>query len=374
MGGSPLPRYAAAMNWIFVLLRAFRPRRLLLALALTALATFIVFPYFARGTGFFYLWARLFVVGAAMLAGYEVATALHPKLPWRQHGPMPAQVAGLVLCAVFGTVVSGLLFGRTIQDMLTVEPIFWGMVIFTAVGIALGVLTVTLLVYRERAARAAAVAATADAQRHELEKQVLEARLKLMQAQIEPHFLFNTLANVQHLVEANAPLASRTLESLIVYLRAALPEMREGGTTLGREADMARAYLEIQQIRMGPRLAFRVEVPVELHALPFPPMMLMTLVENAIKHGVDPLQQGGEIRVDAVREATDALVVSVADNGQGLSDWTSSGIGLQNIRDRLGALYGRKARLFFEENVPHGVVARIRIPLETTVNEASHGG
>src|SRR5258706_15660473 len=125
---------------------------------------------------------------------------------------------------------------------------FWGFVVFTAAGIAIGVVAATLLVYRERESRAFAELQTSESRRHELEKQVLEARLKLMQAQIEPHFLFNTLANVQHLVETNAPLAARTLESLITYPRAALPEMREGGTTLGREAAMARAYLDIQQI------------------------------------------------------------------------------------------------------------------------------
>lgn len=352
------------MSSVTTLLRAFRIKRLLMALVLTMVATVIVIPYFSYGTPFFYLWARLFVVGLVMLVGYEAANALHPHLPWKRIGLMQSQIAGLILASVLGTIASGLLIGRSLTDMVTVEPIFWGMVIFTAVGIALGVLTATVLVYREQAARAAAEAAKADSQRHALEKQVLEARLKLMQAQIEPHFLFNTLANVQHLVEANPPLAGKTLESLIVYLRAALPEMREGGTTLGREAVMANAYLEIQQIRMGRRLAFGVEVPDELKALPFPPMMLMTLVENAIKHGLDPLQQGGTLRVAATREADNTLVVSVSDDGQGLSNWSSGGIGLQNIRDRLHALFGRRAKLLLEENAPRGVVARIRIPLD----------
>ncbi|MBL8513663.1 MAG: histidine kinase, partial [Betaproteobacteria bacterium] len=274
------------------------------------------------------------------------------------------QIAGLVVFSILGTIASGLLIGRSIDDMINVEPIFWGMVIFTAVAIGVGVLTATVLVYREQAARAAADAAQMDAQKHELEKQVLEARLKLMQAQIEPHFLFNTLANVQHLVEANPPLAGKTLESLITYLRAALPEMREGGTTLGREARMAQAYLEIQQIRMGKRLGFAVDLSADLRELPFPPMMLMTLVENAIKHGIDPMQQGGEIRIGAARDGADALVVSVADNGQGLSSWSNTGIGLQNIRERLHALFGRQAKLQLEENVPRGVIAKIRIPIE----------
>ena len=137
--------------------------------------------------------------------------------------------------------------------------------------------------------------------------------------------------------------------------------MREGATTLGREADMGRAYLDIQQLRMGTRLLFSVDIPVELRAAPFPPMMLMTLVENAIKHGIDPLQQGGEIHVHATSAETGAMEVSVADTGQGLSHSADMGIGLPNIRDRLQALYRKNAKLILEENTPRGVVARIRI-------------
>ncbi|MCY7388423.1 MAG: histidine kinase, partial [Burkholderiales bacterium] len=273
---------------------------------------------------------------------------------------MQVQFVALVAGAILGTVISGLMIGRSLDEMVTNKPIFWGMVIFTGAGVAMGVLAATVLVYREQAARAAADVAIADAQKHELEKQVLEARLKLMQAQIEPHFLFNTLANVQHLVEANPLLAAKTLESLITHLRAALPEMREGRTTLGREADMANAYLEIQQLRMGHRLQFSVDVPLALRAASFPPMMLLTLVENAIKHGVDPLQQGGEILVNA-NLIDEMLDVWVADTGQGLSPSAGMGIGLQNIRERLQTLFGKSAKLELEENSPRGMVARIRI-------------
>lgn len=117
---------------------------------------------------------------------------------------------------------------------------------------------------------------------------------------------------------------------------------------------------------MGKRLAFSVDVPPPLRDLPFPPMMLMTLVENAIKHGIDPMQQGGEILVGAARDADNALIVSVADNGQGLATWSNTGIGLQNIRERLHALFGRQAKLVLEENAPRGVVAKIRIPVDKT--------
>ena len=354
------------MKKTLALLRSFTWQRIVLTMVLTTVATAIVIPYFFWKVSFGYLWLRLFIVALVMLTAYIVSGMLHAQFQPRRITLVQMQFVTLVAGAVIGTITSGLVIGRSWSEMVSSEPIFWGMVVFAGAGVAIGVLAATLLVYREQAARATGEVARADSQRHELEKQVLEARLKLMQAQIEPHFLFNTLANVQHLVESNPPLAARTLNSLITYLRAALPEMREGGTTLGREADMARAYLEIQQLRMGQRLLFSVEVPAELRAASFPPMMLSTLVENAIKHGIDPLQQGGEISVRAEVGGDGMLDVSVADTGQGLSHSAGMGIGLQNIRERLLALFQKNAKLVLEENQPRGVVARIRIDQSTS--------
>ena len=348
------------MDKFLSLLRQFTLKRILLVVVLTTIASFLLKPQFGYDIRYWYLWVRLFVVAAVMLIIYVVNGELYAQIRPRKITLGQTQFVALVAGAVVGTITSGLVIGRSLTEMITNQAMFWGMVIFIGSSVALGVVTSTLLVYREQAARAAAEAAKADALRHELEKQVLEARLKLMQAQIEPHFLFNTLANVQHLVEANPPLAAKTLESLITYLRAALPEMREGRTTLGREADMAKAYLEIQQLRMGGRLQFSVDVPAELRAASFPPMMLLTLVENAIKHGIDPLQQGGEIRVRAVANE-ETLVVEVTDTGQGLSPSAGKGIGLQNIRERLQTLFGKSAKLELEENTPRGLLARIRI-------------
>jgi LytS/YehU family sensor histidine kinase len=152
------------------------------------------------------------------------------------------------------------------------------------------------------------------------------------------------------------------LESLIQYLRAALPQMREAATTLGREVDMARAFLEIQRVRMGSRLEFSVDVPAALRDRPFPPMMLISLVENAIKHGVDPCCDAGSVVIRAV-EAEGQLRVSVADTGEGiLPKKGGGGVGLTNIRERLRALYGADAQLILEEQQPHGVVASIEVP------------
>ncbi|MGI9025352.1 MAG: sensor histidine kinase, partial [Burkholderiaceae bacterium] len=184
---------------------------------------------------------------------------------------------------------------------------------------------------------------------------------QLLQAQVEPHFLFNTLANVQHLIETDAPKASQMLGSPIRYLRAALPRMREQATTLAREIEMVRAYLEIQRVRMSDRLRFDIEVPDALLSVAMPPMMLISLVENAVKHGIDPLPEGGHIRVTAASTPI-GMRVSVIDTGAGLSEHMGIGIGLGNIRERLATLYGSAARLDLTENPPRGVSAAIEIP------------
>jgi LytS/YehU family sensor histidine kinase len=222
---------------------------------------------------------------------------------------------------------------------------------------------VAAVILRAKHARDQARIAKAEAERHQLEKNVLEARLQLMQAQIEPHFLFNTLANVQHLVETDAPSAARMLDSLIQYLRAALPQMREGATNLGREIDMARAFLDIHRVRMGSRLEYVIDVPDALRCRSFPPMMLITLVENAIKHGVDPCCDSGTITIRA-GDGDGRLKVSVADTGEGVKPSQGGGVGLANIRERLKALYGSSAKLVLEENAPHGVVASIEVPAQ----------
>ncbi len=269
------------------------------------------------------------------------------------------QVAAIIAGSVLGVILAGIVKGRSFSTMFTER--LSGVAISMGLGIGFGCVVVATVILREKHARDQARILRAEAERHQMEKNVLEARLALMQAQIEPHFLFNTLANVQHLVETDAASASRMLDSLIQYLRAALPQMREAATSLGREVDMARAFLEIHRVRMGSRLDFRIEVPDALRARAFPPMMLITLVENAIKHGVDPCCECGCIVIHA-EESDGRLKVSVTDTGEGIKPKKGGGVGLANIRERLRALYGGTARLVLEENVPRGVVASIEVP------------
>jgi LytS/YehU family sensor histidine kinase len=268
------------------------------------------------------------------------------------------QVGGIIAGSFLGTVLAGVVKGRDLSMMFS-ERLF-GVLVTMGLGIGFGCMALSVYIFRERESRHAAQLANAEALRHQLEKNVLESRLALMQAQVEPHFLFNTLANVQHLVETNPPAASQMLESLIQYLRAALPRMREDSTTVGREAEMAKAFLEIHRMRMGSRLDFEIDVPVPLADRAFPPMMLITLVENALKHGVDPCCEAGTVTIRATEEGG-RLRFSVADTGEGISPTKGTGIGLANIRERLKALYGTGARLVIEENAPRGVVATIEV-------------
>jgi LytS/YehU family sensor histidine kinase len=189
-----------------------------------------------------------------------------------------------------------------------------------------------------------------------------QAHLQVLQAQIEPHFLFNTLANVRRLYEADRDAGHAMLDNLMHYFKVALPQMRGDTSTVEREAALAEAYLNVQQIRFGRRLGFDIDIPPAVKALEVPPMMLMTLVENAVKHGIAPLPQGGTIGV-AAEVADGRLVLSVRDTGRGLSETAGAGMGLANIRARLTAAYGNSAGLSITGNQPRGIVATLSLPI-----------
>jgi sensor histidine kinase YesM len=202
----------------------------------------------------------------------------------------------------------------------------------------------------------------AETRRAVLDREALQARLQVLQAQIEPHFLFNTLANVRRLYELDARAGRAMIEQLMRYLEVALPTMRADRSTLEREAALADAYLRLQEVRMGRRLAFSIDIAAPLREAELPPMMLLTLVENAVKHGLGPLREGG--RIDVAAHAQDGrLTVSVVDDGRGFGgDTSGGGTGLANIRARLAALHGDAARLELTANAMRGVRASIVLP------------
>jgi hypothetical protein len=187
---------------------------------------------------------------------------------------------------------------------------------------------------------------------------VLAAELKALQAQVEPHFLYNTLANTRYLARHDPERAAQMLEHLIAYLHSALPDMRSQDSTLGREFDLAGHYLALMAIRFGERLRYRLDCPEVLAGMPVPPLLLMTLVENAVKHGVE--RKPGPVCVTLdVQRAGEAVTIVVGDDGAGLGDTViGSGVGLRNLRQRIAALYGDAAG-FDLRRTPAGVTEAV---------------
>ncbi|MGF6272526.1 hypothetical protein ABIB38_000882 [Massilia sp. UYP11] len=239
------------------------------------------------------------------------------------------------------------------------------MILFTM----LGTMTMVVLVrYRERVRRIEDEHAAARLRAEVIERQALQAQLRLLQAQIEPHMLFNTLANLQGLIAIDPDRASEMLDQLIQYLRATLSVSRAETTTLEQEFAAMDAYLGLMGVRMGERLAYRLDLPPALATARLPTMLLQPLVENAIVHGLEPKVDGGEVVVKA-SVAGDSLVIEVRDTGLGLGQLhgrRGGGVGVSTTRERLEALYGERATLFLTPAAPRGALARLSLPLETT--------
>lgn len=195
-----------------------------------------------------------------------------------------------------------------------------------------------------------------------VEKEFLSANLRMLQAQIEPHFLFNTLSNIISLIDTQPAKGKTMLLDLTKYLRTSLSRTLPEKTTLNQEIEMIKAYLNIQKIRMDDRLNFTIDVPDHLRQQSFPPMLLQPLVENAIKHGLEPKVEGGEMMIKASEE-NNLIRIEISDTGMGFSDFNKSGVGMANVRERLNLLFGDKAKFVVEENSPSGVKAVIEVPV-----------
>jgi len=230
------------------------------------------------------------------------------------------------------------------------------------VGFILLSLGLKVLAGGKRKAEIEARDATSHADEEGLERRLVEARMAALQAQVEPHFLFNTLALIGQLIETDPPHAARIHQNLIDYLRATLPQMRaKGAGTLGRQIEMSHAYLAIMQARMRARLAVSVDVPDHMLSATFPVMMLQILIENAIKHGLEPKIDGGRIDIRANVDGQ-MLQVDVIDDGIGFNVHAGDGLGLANVRERLRMLYGQRAQLVIEAPLTGGTRASIRVP------------
>lgn len=308
------------------------------------------------------VFGRTLFVAVVLLLAFTVAGQ------WRG-APLPRWVVQLVavaLAAPLATLSVYLLStGGDLRAVFGNEARLTGFVMIGGSALIFGLVLALGAQYRERDAQVRAQLLQLALERESLQRQAADAQLKLLQSQIEPHFLFNTLANVQALVEGGSPRAAPVLGSLIAYLRAAMPKLHDGVPTLGQEESLVLAYLELMQMRMPDRLAFAIDVDPALRDLRLPSMTLLTLVENAVRHGIDPSEAGGRIEVGARRSSDGAAIVLwVEDSGRGIDESQTPGTGLANLRERLRASYGATAGLALLGVEPHGLRAEITIPAD----------
>ncbi|MEH6436166.1 sensor histidine kinase [Massilia sp. DD77] len=300
------------------------------------------------------------LIGFMIHAMLELLERYFPRgKPWRFRA---AQVLAIALASVIGIPFgNALVVGKSPLRFFQYSATLTFLLAF---ALMTAVLMVMVLAAGERRLRRAADNARQQEQIAAAGRLIAEARLRALQAQIEPHFLYNTLANVVSLIDSQPATARRMLERFIDYLRAGLAASRAEHATLGSELDLAGAYLDVLGVRLGGRLRWRIELDAGLRALPMTPMLLQPLVENAIMHGIEPKLEGGEIVLRARLDGA-MLCVEVCDSGQGLRTATprpGGGVGLANLRERLRQLAGQLQLL---ENPAGGVTARLLLPLST---------
>jgi len=300
----------------------------------------------------------VFIIRAVMVGGLILLI-----FGWLEQWPrrlprwLPRTVLRLVAIALSIPIVAGITTAITGGGTEHDYGLLLGTALLFAPWIAIG----TIL--RQRDAFAREQALEFELERSEYERRDSDARLRLLQAQVEPHFLFNTLANVQALVDSGSPQASKVLNSLIAYLRAAVPRMHSQTVNLANEVDLVRAYLEIMQMRMPDRLQYAIHLDPAAARIVCPPMTLLTLIENSIRHGIDPSEAGGRIDADIwLRDGR--CVMRVSDTGVGLQSQTHGlGTGLSTLRERLRLAFGNDARLTLTGIEPHGVCAEASFPV-----------
>lgn len=278
------------------------------------------------------------------------------------------QASGGWLTSLMATAI-GLIFGLGLSGFfVSGDPLYFfgadrGTLI---VGAFFGFIGMAIFANMSRLADARAELADAQARNAAQEKTMLATQLQALQAQIEPHFLFNTLSNISGMIRSNPEGAETTLEHLTTLLRATLRRTREQQTTLADEAEILASYLAIQSIRMGTRLQYDIQMPNNARSIALAPLLLQPIVENAVLHGIDPLEEGGRIDIRA-SVASGELAIEIIDTGPGLGTTSTArkpaGVGLSNVRERLKALYGERASLRLESQAQRGTVAKLSIPL-----------
>jgi signal transduction histidine kinase len=333
-------------------------------IAVFAVLTLLFEPHARLGPA---LWAN-FVIGNCI--GYLIhggfALGRVSLMPWVRRQAFvlrSAYYAAITTGGVFG----GYWLGLTLLHWSDAREFMFsaqGATEIVLLSLIISSVMASIFLARERQARAEAAFQRERARVESAEHQFHLAQLKLLEAQIEPHFLYNTLANVISLVDADPPAAKKMVTRLIDYLRHAARAGGTGEATVGRQIELLQAYLDLMALRTNARLSYQVEMAPDVAALSLPPMLLQPLVENAIKHGLEPKVAGGMVRVGARREDA-LLVLTVADNGLGFRTTRgdgSGGLGLANLRARLESLYGARACMTIEDTLP-GTLVTLALPI-----------
>ncbi|MGH8853397.1 MAG: sensor histidine kinase [Telluria sp.] len=344
-------------------------RDLRLSLAMSALAALVITLVAGRPE---ILYAQLVYSSIIALLGFTIVDAAR-LLVWNDPAARPGQWFALAGVAAVtapvshftGIHIGGMLLGYDAPGLAAYPTLpnlgMVGLTFLVLCGVTM------LIVHRERLDRIRQEHGQAQLRAETIERQALQAQLRLLQAQIEPHMLFNTLANLQGLIALDPERANTMLDQLIQYLRATLGASRSESTLLGDEFAAMEAYLGLMGVRMGERLAYRLTLPPGLRGVRVPPMLLQPLVENAIVHGLEPKIEGGEVSISA--EARDGLLdIRVCDTGLGLGQHSGSaggGVGVATTRERLRVLYGERASIHLTPGQPQGTVVRLTLPLET---------
>jgi hypothetical protein len=356
-----MPQVAAAVKSVSSIAKAFRR----LAVALTIAVAAGVFLLHGWKSSTVSLFLRPIVVALSATAAF----ALFEVWPRR----LPRGLARWVLQVVaVGSLMPVTTLIIYVMSTPRGAPPFWqvpdrmnGFVDLTFLALLIAPWTALAAIVRQKEAFAREQTLAFALERSELERQALDTRLHLLQAQVAPHFLFNTLANVQALVDAGSPHASAVLRSLVQYLRAAVPLLHESAATIERELQLVRPYLELMQMRMPDRLQYAMKVDPAALQVRCPPTTLLTLVENAVRHGIDPSEEGGRIDIDIARIG-ERCVVRVTDTGVGLHPATNGlGTGLATLRERLQLIFGDAAQLRLIADAPLGLAVEVDMPART---------
>jgi len=343
-----------------------------LAIVVGLLLGLVISLILGRRAGFFenlLVSVMIGIVAYTLVTGVRLLFWDHANWGWRQWAPFVLVVIGAAPVAHFvGLHLSGWMLGVPLPPLSSYpSDERFRLIAFTLIGTTLAVI---LGMYRDSLRRTRDEHAAARLRAEVVERQALQAQLRLMQAQIEPHMLFNTLANLQGLIALDPDRASEMLDQLIQYLRATLSVSRSETTTLEQEFAAMQAYLGLMGVRMGERLAYRLELPPDLRTARLPTMLLQPLVENAIVHGLEPKVEGGEVLVRA-SAVGDSIEIEVRDTGLGIrpgqvSSRRGGGVGVSTTRERLEVLYGARAAITLLPAEPQGTLARLTLPLEIT--------